>query len=242
MRGGNWKSIQPYAPRLNLPAAPLVLFGAMLTIGAAGCFAPALSVIPSALSFIYNIASSKSGSDDKADAKDQATSTTSSEEASATSQKLTPENTCHLMAIERPDLVVVELRKVAGGAPDYRELHLVSSGDAAHWTPIVSSDTGADGWRPAVNFMAMDFTPPLSDVIPESGTIYMAYAPISDDPNDPNRAARIKAELAHTGGEFSWNGQIYEYSVARDLVCVSSPAEQAAAVTASVHTGPVPRK
>ena len=34
-----------------------------------------------------------------------------------------------------------------------------------------------DGWRPAVNFLQMNFTPPLGAVVPESASSFLAYTP-----------------------------------------------------------------
>jgi hypothetical protein len=125
-----------------------------------------------------------------------------------------------MMAIARPDMVLVELRKNAG-APEYRELHLQNSTDEAHWTPIVDSEAGPDGWIPAVNFLKMDFQPPLTDVIPADGSCYLAYAPITIDPNNPYQAAELKSGAGGQLDTFSWAGRVYQYKVARTLPCLS---------------------
>ena len=164
--------------------------GAM-ALGTAGCLLPLLGAIPSVISMAHSLYTSGSSTDD-ADAKNLDPEPVTGE-ASAPPAKLTPGNVCQMMAIARPDMVLVELRKSGAGAPEYRELHLQNSTDEAHWTPIVDSETGPDGWIPAVNFLKMDFQPPLTDAIPSTGSCYLAYAPIAIDPNNPDQLAELKS-------------------------------------------------
>ena len=133
---------------------------------------------------------------------------------------MTPAMDCHLLALARPDLTVVELRKGATGAPEYRELHLEQLPDDATWNPVVDSETGPSGWRPAVNFLSMDFKPPLTEVIPDSGTCYLAYAPIADS-NTSSQVAEFKSGPGDASGDFAWAGRTYQYRVARTLPCTS---------------------
>jgi len=125
------------------------------------------------------------------------------------------------MALSHPDMVLVELRKNGAGTPEYRELHLQNSTNEAHWTPTVDSETGADGWLPAVNFLKMDFQPPLADSIPSSGSCYLAYAPLAIDPTDSYQAAELKSPAAGPVPTFSWGGRVYQYMVARTPPCLS---------------------
>ena len=150
---------------------------------------PLLGAIPSVISMAHSLYTS-GGKDDDAAAKEAEAEAAA--EPSKPAAQLTAGNICQMMAIARPDMVLVELRK-SGGAPEYRELHLQSSADEAHWTPIVDSETGPDGWIPAVNFLKMDFQPPLTDAIPSAGSCYLAYAPIAIDPNNPYQAAELKS-------------------------------------------------
>jgi hypothetical protein len=165
-----------------------------------------------------SIYKSSAGNDNDADKKDQ-TAEASASDSSKPPDKLTAGNQCQVMAITNPDLVLVELRKNAAGAPEYRELHLQNSADEAHWTPVVGSDTGADGWLPAVNFLKMNFNPPLTAEIPDAGTCYLAYVPTAIDPNDPN--LNLKSPVGSDVGTFSWAGRVYQYTVARTLPCLS---------------------
>ncbi len=201
-------------------AVPAVLLAAALAAGAQGCAAlPALSIIPSLISLAHELSTSKSetaGTETNPPEAEVADA-----EPSTPPPKLTMENVCQMMAISHPDLVVVELRKDAAGAPEYRELRLVNSSDEAHWTPIVGGDTGPDGWRPAVNFLKMDFKPPLTSVIPDSGSSYLAYVPIAVDARNPNQLAQLQSAASGDAGLFSWDGRMYQYAVARTVPCLS---------------------
>jgi hypothetical protein len=218
MLGSDRKSFQRRIPKAGLSA----VFHAMLTaiaLSTAGCMLPLLGAIPSVISMAHSLYTSGNSTDD-ADAKNQDPEPTV--EASAPAAKLTAGNVCQMMAIARPDMVLVELRKNSAGAPEYRELHLQNSTDEAHWTPIVDSETGPDGWIPAVNFLKMDFQPPLVNAIPSSGSCYLAYAPIAIDPNNPDQVAELKSgSAAGQLDTFSWAGRVYQYTVARTLPCLT---------------------
>lgn len=221
MSRGNRHSAERARSKLGLSAALFAMLAGAMTVGISGCVAlPVLSIIPSVVSFVYNAATKKDGDSDS-DAKNRDPEPT--EEASKPAPKLTAENLCHMIALARPDLMVVELRKTAAGAPEYRELRLLkNSEDDARWTPVIDTDTGPGGWRPAVNFLKMDFKPPLTDVIPNSGSCYLAYVPIGTDSNNPNQAEEFKSASGEAAGAFSWEGQAYQYKVERSLPCLAS--------------------
>ena len=195
----------------------LAMLTAMLAFGSAGCMLPLLGAIPSVISMAHSLYTSGGKDDDIATKDAEAEAAT---EPSKPAPQLTPANVCQMMAIARPDMVLVELRK-SGGAPEYRELHLQNSADEAHWTPIVDSETGPDGWIPAVNFLKMDFQPPLTDAIPNAGSCYLAYAPLATDPNNPYQAAALKSGPGSSVSTFSWAGRVYQYTVAPTLPCLS---------------------
>jgi len=194
----------------------VAMLGAM-AFGSAGCMLPLLGAIPSVISLAHSLYSSGDKDEDVA-AKDAEVEAAT--EPSKPAPQLTPANLCQMMAIARPDMVLVELRK-NGGAPEYRELHLQNSTNEAHWTPIVDSETGPGGWIPAVNFLKMDFQPPLTDAIPNAGSCYLAYAPMAVDPNDPYQTAALKSGAGSTVSTFSWAGRVYQYTVAPTLPCLS---------------------
>ena len=204
-------------PKAGGSAVLVAILAAAIPFGSAGCFLPILGAIPSVISLAH--AAYTAGSKDDADAKAQDPEPT--EEASKPPPQLTPGSVCQMMAITHPDTVLVELRKNSTGAPEYRELHLQNSTDEAHWTPSVDSETGPDGWIPAVNFLKMNFQPPLTNSIPDAGSCYLAYAPIAMDPNDPYQAAELKSDTASGVDTFSWDGRVYQYMVARTLPCLS---------------------
>jgi hypothetical protein len=204
-------------PKTGGSAVLVAILAAAIPFGSAGCFLPILGAIPSVISLAH--AAYTAGKTDDADAKAQDPEPV--EEASKPPAQLTPGNVCQMMAIARPDMVLVELRKNGAGAPEYRELHLQSSVDEAHWTPTVDGETGPDGWIPAVNFLKMDFQPPLTDAIPNAGSCYLAYAPLAIDPNDPYQAAELKTGAGGPVETFAWAGRVYQYTVARTLPCLS---------------------
>ena len=217
MPSASRKSIERSMLKQGLSGPLVVLLAGAIAIGTSGCFLPALSVIPSVIGLAFNLSNKKSDADSEVAAKAQEADATT---AQAPPVKLTSEDECHLMAIARPDVLVVELRKDTIGAPQYRELHMVNSADAARWTPVVDSETGPNGWRPAVNFLKMDFNPPLKDMIPDTGSCYLAYAPTAIDANALDPAA-LKSGFEDGSGDFSWAGRVYQYRVARTLPCLS---------------------
>jgi len=216
MSGSDWKSVRRNRPKTGLSAALVAMLGAMV-LSTAGCMLPLLGAIPSVISMAHSLYTSGGKDDDIATKDAEAEAAT---EPSKPAPQLTPANVCQMMAIARPDMVLVELRK-SGGAPEYRELHLQNSADEAHWTPIVDSETGPDGWIPAVNFLKMDFQPPLTDAIPNAGSCYLAYAPLAIDPNSPYQTAELKSGPGSSVSTFSWAGRVYQYTVAPTLPCLS---------------------
>src|ERR1700733_5350066 len=72
---------------------------------------------------------------------------------------------------------VIELRKDATGATEYREMRVAFTSTDVRWAPVVDRDTSAEGWRPAENFLHMNFTPPLPAELSQSKTVFLAYAP-----------------------------------------------------------------
>jgi hypothetical protein len=208
MPGSEGKSVRG---SMRIGGMPVVLLAVAIAFGASGCFLPILTAIPSVIGLASSIY--KSNDSDK-DADSKTTLASSADSTSKPPGKLNDGNVCQMMAIAHPDMVLVELRKNGSGAPEYRELHLLNSASEAHWTPVLSAETGADGWLPAVNFLKMDFNPPLTAEIPDAGTCYLAYVPAAIDPTNPN-------PVGSDVGTFSWEGRAYQYTVARTLPCLS---------------------
>ena len=210
-------------PTARISTALLAMLAGALALNTTGCIAlPFLGAIPSVASFVYNVSTGKKDSNSDTDAKtDDPAASPATEEASKPPPQLTPDNICHLMALARPDLIVVELRKNTSGSPEYRELRLQPGAEDARWTPVVDSDGAPDGWRPAVNFLKMDFKPALNEVIPDSGTCYLAYAPLAIDPNNPVMPVEAKSAPGNAAGDFAWEGREYQYRVEPSLPCLS---------------------
>jgi hypothetical protein len=224
MGKGDRSPVEQMNPTLGLSTALVAMLIVVLAMSTSGCVAlPLLSAIPSAASFIYNAATGKSDNSGDPDANPAAKDAeAATENESKPTTPLTPENICHLMALARTDLIVVQLRKSAAGAPEYRELRLqANSAEDARWTPVIDSEGGPDGWRPAVNFLKMDFKPALTDVIPDTGTCYLAYAPIVPDPSNPAPPVEAKAGPGNAAGDFAWEGREYQYRVEPTLPCLS---------------------
>jgi hypothetical protein len=113
---------------------------------------------------------------------------------------------------------VIELRKDANGSPEYRELRIAFTSTDARWTPVVASDTAADGWRPAEHFLEMNFSPPLPSVISDSRTTYLAYAPAyTKSADDDEQLREFDRSFGDPVGTFNWGGRVYQYSLPRAL-------------------------
>ena len=134
---------------------------------------------------------------------------------------------CNQLEIEVPD--VIELRRSSSGAPEYRELQISESLDQRQWAPIADSDTTGDGWRPAVNFLQMNFTPPLGAVVPESSSSFLAYTPSKViTAADGDRLTAMTSNFGKPIGTFTWNGNYYHYVVTSSLPCFPPPPERIA--------------
>jgi hypothetical protein len=244
MSGSNRKSFQRQMPK-GLSAALLALLATAIAFGTTGCLLPVLTMIPSVISLAHTAYTSnaKETAEESADAKNQEAETPTvpadAPAATASDSKPAAANFCQMMALAHPNMMLVELRKDGAGSAEYRELHLLNTADEAHWTPVVGSETGRDGWLPAVNFLKMDFNPPLTAAIPAAGSCYLAYAPSAIDPNDSDSAAQLRSRLGNGVGTFSWGGQIYEYTVARTPPCLAPSSQESAApgsfTSASIH-------
>jgi hypothetical protein len=205
----------------GLPAAAVTLLAVAIAFGASGCFLPILTAIPSVIGLASAMYKGNSGTDNDTDPRAQIANASTPDSTSEPPANLTLGNLCQMMAISNPDMTLVELRKNGTGAPEYRELHLLNSTDEAHWTPTIGSETGPDGWLPAVNFLKMNFNPPLSPEIPDTGTCYLVYVPTAIDANNPSQSAGLNSPAAGDVGTFSWAGRVYQYTVARTPPCLS---------------------
>lgn len=137
-------------------------------------------------------------------------------------------DTCEQLDVEVPG--VIELRRSAAGVPEYRELQVADALDERQWAPIAENGTTADGWRPAVNFLQMNFSPPLGAVIPETASSFLAYTPSKFvTAADGDRLTAMTSNFGKPLGTFTWNGNYYHYVVTSTLPCFPPPSERIAA-------------
>lgn len=137
-------------------------------------------------------------------------------------------DTCEQLDVEIPG--VIELRRSAAGAPEYRELQVTDALDERQWAPIAENGTTADGYRPAVNFLQMNFSPPLGAVVPETASRFLAYTPSKFvTAADGDRLTAMTSNFGKPLGTFTWNGNYYHYVVTSTLPCFPPPSERIAA-------------
>jgi hypothetical protein len=130
--------------------------------------------------------------------------------------------TCGELKHEPPGLI--ELRMSAAGAPEYRELRPDADLEQVQWKPIVDDDTGADGWRPAVNFLQMKFDPPLAPEVPPAASVYMAYAPEKNESwSQQDHRTSLTTFFGAPTGSFNWNDRSYEYVLVKTVPCFPPP-------------------
>jgi hypothetical protein len=218
--------------RLNFASILLALFGGAVAIFATGCWMLAAQLAPVAISAAEDVgagavhlAAGVAGAVTMETHKDDDLARA---EAHAREDIMERGDSCDQLAAEVPG--VIELRKSAAGAPEYRELGLVDSIDDAEWAPITYKGDADGGWRPAVNFLQMNFSPPLTGAIPDTDSNYLAYAPAqSISSAEADRLAALTSNFGKTAGTFSWSGRDYHYAVTRTLPCFPPPPERSAA-------------
>jgi len=224
--------------KINFASMLLVLFAGAVAIFASGCWILAAQLAPYAVSAAEDVgegvaqvttgvAAAVAGENHKGEDLAHA-------EAHERENLMENGNSCDQLAAEAPG--VIELRKSAAGAPEYRELELAASPDYgdAEWAPIADKGEGDGGWHPAVNFLQMNFSPPLTGTIPNADSNYLAYAPAqSISAADADRLATLTANFAATAGTFTWSGRDYRYAVTRTLPCFPPPPVRSAAIDAA---------
>jgi hypothetical protein len=146
------------------------------------------------------------------------------------------DDSCEQLEVEVPG--VIELRRSSAGMPEYRELALSDATEQTQWMPIAESDTTPEGWRPAVNFLQMNFTPPLGAVVPESSSNFLAYAPSKFVTQaDDDRLTAMTSNFGKPAGTFTWKGNYYHYVVTSTLPCFPPPPQRLAADSPASTSG-----
>jgi len=214
----------------------LVLFAGAIAIFATGCWMLAAQLAPVAISAAENVGEGAvhlvAGVSEAVTMENHKDEDLAKAEAHMREDIAENGDSCEKLAAEAPG--VIELRKSDAGAPEYRELGLAlgDSGESlvdAQWTAIISKDDVGDGWHPAVNFLQMNFSPPLVSTISNSESNYLAYAPAqSVSADDADRLAALTANFSATKGTFNWSGRDYRYAVTRTLPCFPPPPERSA--------------
>jgi len=215
----------------------LALFAGAVAIFATGCWMMAAQLAPVAISAVEDVGEGAvhlvAGVGNTEKHKDD-----DLERAETQMREDVRENgdSCQQLAAEAPG--VIELRKSPAGAPEYRELGLGlgdtgESLDDAQWMPVTVAGDADGGWRPAVNFLQMNFSPPLTGAtVSETTSNFLAYAPSQFiSPDDSDRMASMTSNFGKPIGTFTWQGHYYHYVVTSTLPCFPPPPERIAADT-----------
>jgi hypothetical protein len=201
---------------------PMVaIFAAALTVGTSGCWMAAAQLAPIAANVAESVGAGavQLASGIGASAHHQSDLEKKEEEARASA--MNSDDSCNQLEVEIPG--VIELRRSAAGAPEYRELQVIDSLDQRQWAPT------PDGWQPAVNFLQMNFSPPLGAVVPETTSNFLAYAPSKFvSQADSDRLTAMTSNFGKPAGTFIWKGQFYHYVVTSTLPCFPPPPERIA--------------
>jgi hypothetical protein len=203
----------------------VAMFAAAVAVGISGCWMAAAQLAPVAESAAETISAGAVSLASGVGASTHAAEIEAKKEADARESLMTSGDNCNQLDVEVPG--VIELRRSAAGAPEYRELQIRDSIDQRQWAPIADSDTNIDGWRPAVNFLQMSFSPPLGAVVPETSSSFLAYTPSQFvSQADSDRLTVMTSNFGKPTGTFMWNGHYYHYVVTSTLPCFPPPHER----------------
>ena len=207
--------------RQVLARIPLALLCGTLAIGTCGCWLAAFQLAPLALSAAEGVGSAVANVAEGAVVAAHKGSEQSGNEDHQGEDEFTRQDRCEQLQMEAPG--VIEVRKVAAGAPEYRQLQLSGSLDQPQWTVMIDQDTNAGGWRPAANLLAANFTPPLG-ALPGAGSDYLAYRPVqSDSLTAVEAVVPLGLNFGGAAGTFNWKGQLYQFALAHKLPCFPPP-------------------
>jgi hypothetical protein len=212
-----------------------VTLGAAVAVGISGCWLAAAQLAPIAAGVAEDVGAGATELVAGIGASTHQQADLAKKEAQARESAMNSDDSCEQLTVEVPG--VIELRRDAAGAPEYRELQIAESIDQPQWAPIADDETNPDGWRPAVNFLQMNFSPPLGAVLPEKASSFLAYAPSQFvTMADADRLTAMTSNFGKAAGTFTWRGHYYHYVVTSTLPCFPPPPERLAA-DAPVHPG-----
>lgn len=203
--------------RPDLARICLMLFGAVLGFGACGCW---LAVLPLAINVAEDVGSAVASVTINAVVSAHQESGKFADQDHPGEGEMDREDRCEQLQLEVPG--VIELRKSAAGAPEYRELQVSGSLGNPQWRAMVDQDARVGGWRPAANFLQMNFTPPLGP-LPDAGSDYLAYRLMQSESPAEVEFAPLTVNFGKTEGTFRWNGSLYQFALAHTLPCFPVP-------------------
>jgi hypothetical protein len=122
---------------------------------------------------------------------------------------------------------IAEVRAQSGQAPRIRQMTIGVVKGEQRWTFVHEADSDGNGWRTESSLSQLNFDPPLENALASSKSRYMITAPA--DPTNQAEANQLMTFTLAFGprvGTYDWNGKRYEYSVARKLPCLPSPAPE----------------
>ncbi|MGA7871887.1 MAG: hypothetical protein WCA22_13450 [Candidatus Binatus sp.] len=215
--------------RLRRQICPLlvVTLAAAVAVWISGCWMAAAQLAPIAANVAEDVGGGALELAAGVGASTHRAATQAKQEEEARESAMNGADSCDQLEVEVPG--VIELRRSAAGAPEYRELQVSDSIDQPQWAPIADSETTPDGWRPAVNFLQMNFSPPLGAVVPEKASSFLAYAPSRFiTAADSDRLTAMTSNFGKPVGTFTWDGQYYHYVVTSTLPCFPPPPERIA--------------
>ncbi len=200
---------------------PLLLLCATLAIGTCGCWLAAIQLAPLAIGAVEGVGSAVANVAEGAVVAAHKGSGQSGDEDHPDEDEMTREDRCEQLQMEAPG--VIELRKGAAGAPEYRDLQLSGSLDRPQWSVMTDKDTNAGGWRSAAHLLAANFTPPLG-ALPGAGSEYLAYRTVqSDSLTAVEAVVPLSLNFSAGAGTFNWKGQLYQFALAHKLPCFPPP-------------------
>ncbi|MGH7948475.1 MAG: hypothetical protein ACREQF_04555 [Candidatus Binataceae bacterium] len=198
----------------------LVLALAAIALGASGCWYAAIQYAPVALSAAAQLGA---GAVHLTAGLVGAThGSFASEDTRPGENELDRQERCRQLAQISPG--VIELHQRADGVAEYRGLEIASISEEIQWKSILEMDTDGNGWRPAANYLQMNFKPPLTEILSKDEMNFLAYAPAeSKSPEERYRLAALINNFGGALGSFNSYGRVYAYSVVHSLPCYPSP-------------------
>jgi hypothetical protein len=197
-----------------------VLFGIVLVTGCSGCL---LGAIPLAIDAVEGVGSTVVSGAIGGAVESHQNSVAAADKEHPGEDPMEREDRCSDLEMNTPN--VIELRQGTGGAPEYRELQVAGAFGTPQWQAVVDQGTNPAGWRPAVHFLQMQFTPPLGP-LPTTGSDYIAYRPLKSDSGAAIEMVPLAVNFGKGEGTFMWNGSPYRYALAQALPCFPPPRQQ----------------